>query len=407
MCTDNHTETEFIKKGIYMKTLYLHIGTPKTATSSIQEFLQINRKTLEKHGCCFPKLPHKYPYVCSNRNAHFMVENLYYEDGTRDFPLEMEFLREGLDNVAECMKEFDNVILSEENLWRVSSYSHKELFPYLEQEARQQGYQIKIIVYLRRQDQFLVSNWNQCVKQGKTSCRQTLESFIKTTQKKYKLVLDYASKLDRMAELFGKENLIVRRFDPGSWVRHSIIHDFMDCIGLELTEDFILPSRMVNPGLSGNNAEIKRIINKESSFSKEENTFLTTFLKTLSPESGKRYPCSMLSREETRTLLNKYAAGNARVASEYIKDNCPLFTDDIPDLPRWEKDNPYMTEDIIRFFSLVSIDLRRENEILRQELKDLRQTVKDEQKVLRIFKNKLKHPFCTLWNRIFHHESFT
>lgn len=386
-----------------MKTLYLHIGTPKTATSSIQEFLHTNRKTLEKHGYCFPKLPHKYPYVCSNRNAHFMVENLYYEDGTRDFPLEMEFLREGLDHMAECMKEFDNVILSEENLWRVSGYSHKDLFPYLEQESRQQGYQIKIIVYLRRQDQFLVSNWNQCVKQGKTSCTQPLESYIKTIQKNYKLVLDYASKLDRMAELFGKENLIVRRFEPGSWVHHSIIHDFMDCIGLELTEEFTLPSRMVNPGLSGNNAEIKRIINRESSFSKEENTFLTGFLKELSPESGERYPCSMLSGEETRTLLNKYAAGNARVASEYIKDRRPLFSEDISDLPRWEKDNPYMTEDIIRFFSSVSISLRRENESLRQEIQELRQTIKDDQKNFRMFKSRLKHPFRTIWNRMFHH----
>lgn len=387
-----------------MKTLYLHIGTPKTATSSIQEFLHINRIILEQHGYCFPKLPHKYPYVCSNRNAHFMVENLYFEDGTRDLNLEMEFLREGLDQVRDCFKQFDNVILSEENLWRVSSYSHKELFPYLKQEAAQQGYLIKIIVYLRRQDQFLVSNWNQCVKQGKTAYTVTLNSYIKNTQKKTRLVINYASKLDKISELFGKENLIVRRFDPQSWKNHSIIYDFTDCIGLTLTDDFQFPSQMVNPGLSGNYAEIKRIINKDSTFSKEENTYLSSFLKTLSAESGERYPCSMLSAEETRILLNKYAAENARVASEYIGDGKPLFSNEIPDLPKWEKENPYMTEDIIRFFSASVIELHRENENLKLELVTLRQTFKEEQKALRVFKNKLKHPFRTLWNRIFHHK---
>lgn len=386
-----------------MKTLYLHIGTPKTATSSIQEFLRLNRQTLLKYGYCFPKQPHKYPYVGSNRNAHFMVENLYFEDGTRDLALEMEFLREGLNQVTESFEQCDNVILSEESLWRVSSYSRKDLFPYLKQEAVTQGYQIKIIVYLRRQDKFVVSNWNQRVKQGKTAYTMTIDEYIADTKEKNRLVLNYIFKLDTMAELFGKKNIIVRRFDSESWIQHSIIHDFMDCIGLRVTEDFQFPSRMINPGLSNNNAEIKRIINNDSTFSKDENIYLTNFLTALSAESGKRYPCSMLSVKETQNLINKYAAGNAQVAKEYIGDGKPLFTSDIPDLPRWEKDNPYMTEDIIRFFSSVSIGLRRENESLRQEIKDLRQTIKDEQKNFRMFKSRLRHPFRTIWNRMFHH----
>lgn len=385
-----------------MKTLYLHIGTPKTATSSIQEFLHINREKLEQNKYCFPKLPHKYPYVCSNRNAHYMVENLYFEDGTRDLNLEIEFLREGLDQVRDCFKRCDNVILSEESLWRVSSYSRKDLFPYLKQEADNQGYQIKVIVYLRRQDKFVISNWNQRVKQGKTAYTMTMDEYIKNTKEKNRLVLNYASKLDKMAEVFGKENLIVRRFEPQSWKNHSIIHDFADCIGLTLTDDFWFPSQTVNLGLSENYAEVKRIINKDSSFSKDENNYLTTFLRNLSAESGERYPCSMLSTEETQALLNKYAKSNARVASEYIGDGKPLFSNEIPDLPKWEKENPYMTEDIIRFFSAAVIGLHRENENLKQELVNLRQTFKEEQKALRVFKNKLKHPFRTLWNRIFH-----
>lgn len=354
MCGNSHTKTEVIKyqKGIYyMKTLYLHIGTPKTATSSIQDFLSLNREVLKKHGYCFPEQPHRYPYVAANRNAHFMVENLYFENGTRDQALETEFLREGMDNAAACLKEYDNIILSEESIFRVSSYSRKELFPYLKEEALQRGYQIKIIVYLRRQDEFLISDWNQRVKQGKTAYTISLDTHIKNTQKKFKLVLNYAAKLDKIAEVFGKENLIVRRFDPDSWVNHSIIHDFMDCIGLEVTDDFQFPPRRSNAGLSENNAEIKRIINKNTFFSKDENIYLSNFLRTLSEES-RSYPCRMLSAEETRVLLDKYSAGNAHIASEYISDGKPLFSDEIPDLPKWEKDNPYMTEDIIRFFPL-------------------------------------------------------
>lgn len=44
-----------------MKTLYLHIGTTKTATTSIQRFLEENKDVLQKYGYCFPDSLHVYP----------------------------------------------------------------------------------------------------------------------------------------------------------------------------------------------------------------------------------------------------------------------------------------------------------------------------------------------------------
>lgn len=43
-----------------MKTLYLHIGTPKTAATFLQNFCYANRETFEKFGYCYPILPFKY-----------------------------------------------------------------------------------------------------------------------------------------------------------------------------------------------------------------------------------------------------------------------------------------------------------------------------------------------------------
>lgn len=37
-----------------MKTLYLHIGTPKTGTSAIQIFCKDNQETLKKQGYYYP-----------------------------------------------------------------------------------------------------------------------------------------------------------------------------------------------------------------------------------------------------------------------------------------------------------------------------------------------------------------
>ena len=37
------------------KTLYLHIGLPKTGTTSIQNYLFENREALMQRGVCYPK----------------------------------------------------------------------------------------------------------------------------------------------------------------------------------------------------------------------------------------------------------------------------------------------------------------------------------------------------------------
>jgi FtsZ-binding cell division protein ZapB len=399
-----------------VKTLYLHIGTTKTGTSSIQEFLQENREALTRQGYCFPKAQRKYPHTCSNRNAHFLTADYFLEDGSHNTDLEKEVLLEGMSHLLQCFEQFDNIILSEEAIWRVSARTRKELFPYLLEHSQKNGYTVKIVVYLRRQDAYIISNWNQCIKHCTSPHRTaTLEDRVEQIIRKEKYVVNYAKRLDEISGFFGKENLIVRRYEPDSWYHGSIIEDFLHAIGIELTEDFLPPARMVNLSLQGNTIEIQRIINKDDTLTTNECVYFGKNLRRLAPESGQRYPCSMLSREETENLLKKFKTGNSRVAKEYIGDGKPLFSEEISDLPKWQPDNPYMTEDIIRFFAAVTIDLHRENEQLREETKQLRQETKQLlrenehlrqdvsslRKDLRTFKDKLKHPVRTLFHMLF------
>lgn len=379
-----------------MKTLYLHIGTTKTATSSIQKFLKINRTVLEQHNYCYPPLLHTYSRISTNRNGHFLVGNLYQKDGSRDTLRERIYRKDGMKQVLNCFKQYDNVILSDEVIWRVTSRSRKNLFPYLKKRAQEHGFSVKIIVYLRRQDDFQISLWNQNVKHSRTAMTLTFDERLAQVLEEESYVLNYADKLDEIAAIFGKENIIVRRFEPESWVNGSIIDDFMQCIGLPITNDFKSLKKQVNSGLSGNAAEIKRIINKDSTLTQGENIYLGSFLKKLSPASEKRYPSRMLSADETRDLLHRFDAENERVAKEYVGDGKPLFTDEIKKLPKWEPDNPYMTEDIIHFFTAVCIDLHRENEKLNSALKKQQEDL-----------FCLKHPFSTIWNRIFHRKKLS
>ena len=388
-----------------MKTLYLHIGTPKTATSSIQKFLAENWDVLQKHGYFFPESTHIYPRVNARRNAHFLSGRVRNGEGIRDKEKEKTYLEEGLQHVRDAFQNYDNVILTDESIWYCLSYLKKSLLCDLKKEADKQGYQINVIVYLRRQDKFLLSRWNQKVKQKSTSdAVLSCDEYFELTQKKEKDIYQYGKILDGIAEVIGKENLIVRRFDAESWRDGSIIHDFMHEIGIDVTPEFHELEKNANLSLDKNTTEIKRILNQEESFTMKEISYMGKFLKKISENYIQKDHTEMLAKEELQQFLKKYETENERIAREYIGDGHPLFSNEVKDLPKWNPQNEKMQEEIIQFFAAVIMDLRRTNEIQRQKInqqeKRIRQLEKRANEFV-MFRDKAKHPFRTIWKKLF------
>lgn len=392
-----------------MKTLYLHIGTPKTATSSIQKFLAQNREVLESKGYVFPKSQHRYLNVNSRRNGHFLVQKVEKREGGRNHELEKQYLQEGYDLIVDEFQTYDHVILSDESIWYASSYSRKDLFADLKKQADANGYRVKMVVYLRRQDTFFLSRWNQGVKQNiGAGSVLSCDEYISKTLKKDGKILNYAQKLDQIADIFGMENMVVRRFEPSSWIDGSIIHDFMQAIDLPITEEFTELEKDANFRLGKNETEIKRIVNTVPDLSREEISYFGKKLKDLSIDGKQEEPSEMLSAEELKEFLAPYEAGNTYVAETYFKDGKPLFSQQIKNVPKWDADNPQMLSDVIAFFSSVSIDLYRRSAEQETEIRKLQketERLRYENERLRNrfmqFMWKAKHPFRTLWNKVF------
>lgn len=373
-----------------MKTLHVHIGTPKTGTTSIQNFCVDNEALLNRQGYCYPLFPYSYPQVAKIRNGHFLFGRLLDKDGKRDRQQEEAICQEGMQKLHKLFLKYDNIILSDEDIWRNMDDTKKTLWADLQKEAGQGGFGIHVIVYLRRQDKFFISNWNQNVKLrlGKFSV-VSFDEFLERGNKKTRL--EYYKKLERMAGVVGRENITVRRFDGGEFVGGSIYADFMQAIGLTLTEEYRISDGVRNSGLYGNTHEIKRILNGLPQMSdRSVNKFFTERLRECSQISSQSYPSEMMSKEEIRAFLDIYGPDNRRIAEEYLGEpGAELFDNTIKDLPKWQKENPYMQDDLIRFAGATAISLYQENQEMRQAIKDLTN-----------FRFHIRHPFKTVLRRI-------
>ncbi len=372
-----------------MKKLYIHIGTPKTGTTSLQTFCSKNQELLNSKGYVFPPCPYSYPGVSRERNnGRFLVGSIRDDDRQRNDEAEKHVFLEGMEKIKELFHKYNAVILSDEGIWRTMDVQKRNLWKDLKQEADAGGYEVKVIVYLRRQDKFISSLWIQNIKKLRGTNNlgeERFEDYLDKINKESRL--DYYAKLERIAAVFGKEHIIVRRFEKGSFYGESIYFDFLYAIGITDANDFSIPDITQNHGLYGNTHEIKRILNGLPQMQEIGNqNFFREVLAKCSELSKKNYPCEMFSKEEAQKFMAEYEEGNQRIVKEYLNENeTALFHEEFKNVAKWEPDNPYMHEDIIRFIGICSICLANENDELRQEIKKFRQEL-----------NSIKHPIWSI-----------
>ncbi|MBO5486165.1 MAG: hypothetical protein J5988_04440 [Eubacterium sp.] len=371
-----------------MKVLYLHIGTAKTGTTAIQEFCRNNDKLLEEQGFCYPQAVHVL-YTTESRNAHFLV--CKKEPDKRN-----EIFKEGMNKVRELFETYDNIILSDETIWWASSYLIPDLFEKIKAEAERGDFAVKVVVYLRRQDSFADSHWNQQVK--KDGITRTCEEHLKYMMNERPLMLDYYQKLEEIAACFGRENILVRRFEQGKFEGGSIYTDFAKTIGMAWREDFQLPEKTVNERLKRNTHEIKRVLNGIPGLEIDEKRFFEKVLIDCSKDIVEKEKYSMFSPEEIRNILDRYHDGNEKIAQQYLKDGKELFDDTVEELPKWEKDNQEMYDDILHFVTRSMAEMHRE---MRGEMyREIRKENEAHHKELNELKEKMKHPIRTVYKRV-------
>lgn len=177
--------------------------------------------------------------------------------------------------------------------------------------------EITVVAYLRRQDDFLASTHSTDVKNGGTRPLQIPDS--ETIAFRY----DYWELLSRWARVFGRANVVVRRYGKTFLSNDNLVDDFLDIVGPVSRPDFGRPESL-NESLDAECLEFLRLMNMHLQPSEQRRGIVST-LQALS-----KGPLIDLPAAERADFMGLLLQSNRRVALEYFKEESlrtgdPLF----------------------------------------------------------------------------------
>ncbi|MEP3298808.1 MAG: sulfotransferase domain-containing protein [Pseudoruegeria sp.] len=237
------------------KTLYIHIGHFKTGTTALQVFF-------DDHRDHFLKQNFDYAAFCLHYSKHSSLAfSLYQEAGVTelmhnyDDPVPASEQWRGLFDYVR-QSESSKVLISSEEFMRLGNFpasvqTLKEII-----KNQNLDFDIKIISYLREPQAHLDSWYNQLVKMG-----QFVPDFNRAVCGSIEPIhYDYALALKPWVDLFGAENVIVRKYEHRNVSPTYIYEDFLSIVGLKAPRDAELGKNDPNPRMDARVVEIARLL---------------------------------------------------------------------------------------------------------------------------------------------------
>jgi len=228
----------------YDRTVFIHIGIHKTGSTSIQNSLEDNADLLRTYG------------------YNYYHDGLFSLVGTR---IEQKLARDPDIIEREKIKcyelientESNNLIISSEHLsgFFIDGYSEAS---HLAQVLHFifGNYRVKIVVYLRRQDQFIESCYLHTIKNH--YCGWTFADFCDVVDIHG---FNWYKHLTQYAKYFGKDSIIVRPYETIQLQNGNAVQDFYQVLGIPSDAIQAITPRWANLSYSRSALELARICN--------------------------------------------------------------------------------------------------------------------------------------------------
>jgi hypothetical protein len=304
----------------------LHIGTEKTGTSSLQEFLYLNRKILARRGYLYTKsagLGNNRSLAVAAFNAdrrdsftrlhgiHDDKELIAYQTTTINaLRAELKHVK-GIHTVIFSSEHIQSRLRTDDELSRLKNILNGLGFD-----------QISIVVYLRAPAEIANSLYSTAVKTGSTKA-----SPPGPDNKHWRNICDHRNTLVRFRNKFGLEVMVPRIYSKAELLNGSIIDDFAEAIGLPFSKDEYVIPRPQNESMTVIGLEILRRINQEIPVFRDDQrpnilrgNIVSYVLKHLN--DGDRYG---MPTDLRRQYEEAFRESNEWVRSEYFPDRQVLF----------------------------------------------------------------------------------
>ena len=287
-----------------MKDLLVHIGCAKGGSSAIQTGLRVNHRELASRGVAVPGVDLRPHSEMTGSHGAFFEARL---EERRATPIPE--LGDLLEQVAAAANA-STVVVSAENLSNPNGF--EEVFANLTDRFR-----VRILLYVRRQDDLLESSWQQWdIKLG--------GSLLAWTVRNIGVRGNWCRVIEPWARTFGEERIVARVYDRKLLAGGDVFPDFCDVLGLD-TEGLELPGER-NPGL---NAMLSRMIegNPHLFDGPHDQSFYRSVRElahdlVLKDAEGP----ALFSDEEAQAIMSVYAQGNERFRRKYLPHvKRPLF----------------------------------------------------------------------------------
>lgn len=222
------------------KRLYIHIGIHKTGTTTLQKMLLTNKKYLSELGLF-------YPSSCMHRAHHNVPWEIVNDSRWERDRGTLTDLKNEIEK-----QNYQKFLISSEDICILSSAQIKILYQHF------QKYKPKIIIYIRNQYDYIVSSWSQLINTWKTT--KSFKEYFDFCLENELNILNYNLFLDRWANIFGKENLIVKVFHKKN--EKPLELSFLDIFDIDIDLQKLEIGERLNLSMSFQKLNLFRAINK-------------------------------------------------------------------------------------------------------------------------------------------------
>ena len=283
------------------KNLYIHIGLPKTGTSAIQKFLLENSEVLsQKFNICYPSVG-LWKDGSHHNLAFSMVDTAYGK--AKSHEKQKEILDE-LENEIE-KSGCSNIVLSSECF-----HLYKNDY-FIERVKRK--YNVKIICYLRRQDEYLESIYSQNVRDNIYREKRMFHDFISEFMEH----VNFSKLLKNWEKITEKDNFHIQVYDKSKFLNKNIIDDFMSIFSIKVSNDFNKNTKFINVSYTPTVTLYKALINYSVPEPLDE---LIPILQEYSILNMKNQ-FSFLSSKERNNIIDNFTEENQLISERYSSLN--------------------------------------------------------------------------------------